>query len=303
MTDNRIHVVFVSDRNYFYFVLIAVTSLLYYHRKGNLVIHLLHPDLTEQELEKLRSLQKGAPFEVATHRIDLDDFRIGFGASSPILWRLAIPEYITDVDKIIYLDCDLVFCDDVEKLWSIDLQGHILGAVGDRVGQKVTTPGIIPTKYFNSGVMVWDLKRMRQENAMEKWQQVFKSHNSKLPYPDQTLLNLVHCNDMLLLPQNWNLHNSIYRNPPVPGMYTVPETIASISNPCIVHFTGHHKPWIFWKFTHHVYANRFWFFALKAPVSKAFKLKIWLKRIFTGRLHEPRCRRPWDNSIVKKTWD
>lgn len=301
--DGPIHVAFVSDRNYFDFVLIAVTSMLHYHRNGKIVIHLIHPDLSDMDLSLMHEMQKVFSFEFEAHHLDKNQFAKGFGISRPILWRLAIPELISEADRIIYLDCDLVFCDDILKLWSFDLRGMSIAAVGDRVGRKVTTPCLNPLKYFNSGVMLWDLKQMREKNAMKQWQTVFREHNCRLQYADQTLLNLVHRDDSILLPQNWNLHNSIYRNLPLEGMYTIEETIDAIRNPGIVHFTGHHKPWIFWKFTHHPYANRFWHFALQAPISPWLKAKFRLKRLFFGRLHEPKCQRPWNSSDIKRKLD
>lgn len=295
-----IHVAFVTDHNYFHFALIAICSLLHYHRDGNLVIHLIQPEVLSRDIDRLLSLRNVAPFELKTHLLDRKTFADEFGSDKPTLWRLAIPELILDTDKILYLDCDLVFCDDVSKLWNIDLQGNILAAVGDRAGRKVKLPGLNAIRYFNAGVMLWNLKRMRDEKAMDTWKRVFHEHGCTLKYLDQTLLNLVHGDDCLLLPQNWNLHNSIYRNPPLAGMYTDAETIEALANPGIVHFTGHHKPWMLWKFTHHPYAYRFWHFALKAPVPLSFKFKILLKRCLTSSMHEPKVKRAWNASIIKK---
>ena len=298
--SSPIHIAFVSDHNYFHFVLIALHSLLHYHRNGNLVVHLICPDEVSQDTEKLLSLRQVAPFELITHRLDRQKFVKEFGSDRPTLWRLAIPELILDADKLLYLDCDLVFCDDVAKLWGIDLKGNMMAGVGDRAGRKVKLPGLDANRYINAGVMLWNLKRMRDEKVMDTWKRVFREHNCTLKYLDQTLLNLVHRNDILMIPQNWNLHNSIYRNPPLAGMYTDAETIEALANPGIVHFTGHHKPWMLWKFTHHPYAYRFWHFALKAPVPLSFKFKILLKRCMTSSMHEPKVKRAWNASIIKK---
>lgn len=301
--SQTIHVAFVSDKNYLHFVHIAVTSLLDHHKNGNLVIHLFTPpDICSHDLEQLIGLKNIASFDFQHHFLEPREISCDFKYDSPIMWRLAIPGILTDVDRLLYLDADLVFCDDVAKLWNIDLQGKIIGAVGDRAGHKIALPEINPTTYFNSGVMLWDLKRMREEQVYEKWKTTFAQHDHNLKFADQTLLNLVHKDDSLLIPQNWNLINSIYRNPPVPGMYTVEETIDALKNPGIAHFTGHHKPWILWKYTHHVYANRFWYYAIKAPIPKRMKCLIWFKRYLTGRLHEPKTARPWNKSIIRRNW-
>lgn len=47
--------------------------------------------------------------------------------------RIAIPNLITDpdVERIIYLDCDMLVMDSIEELWGMDLEEHLLGAVED----------------------------------------------------------------------------------------------------------------------------------------------------------------------------
>lgn len=302
--EDKIHLVLISDRNYFNFVLITLTSIIHYHRSGDLIVHFVHPDLTEADFAKVDEIKSIAPFEFHPIRLDKEKFLKDFGSCHPILWRLAIPELLPGLDRIIYCDCDMVFCDDIEKLWKEDLGGKIMGACGDRVGRKISdTYPIDEVQYINSGVMVWNLKRMLEDKAELRWQQVLKEYKGNIRYTDQTLLNIVHRHDIKLLHPRWNLHNSVYRNMPIEGMYTVEETIEAIKHPGIVHFTGHHKPWIFFKFTHHPYSNRFWYFALKAPIGRCLKIKIFLKRIFTGRFHDASCKRPWNRSIICRKFD
>ena len=47
-----------------------------------------------------------------------------------------------------------MFCDDVAKLWGIDLKGNMMAGVGDRAGRKVKLPGLDANRYINAGVMI-----------------------------------------------------------------------------------------------------------------------------------------------------
>ena len=49
-------------------------------------------------------------------------------------------------------------------------------------------------------------------------------------------------------------------------MYTDEEVQDAIRNPGIEHFTGHHKPWLFWKSFHHPYGYTFCLCALDTPI-------------------------------------
>lgn len=96
------------------------------------------------------------------------------------------------VNRVIYLDSDLVVVDDVSKLWSIDLGSRTIGAPeychANFTKYFTTTfwsePRFAATFterkacYFNTGVMVMDLVKWRKEgytNKIEKWMEIQKS--------------------------------------------------------------------------------------------------------------------------------
>ena len=301
---NIIHLAIGSDQKYFNFVIITLYSILYYYKKGNLVIHLFHPDLTEDYFQRLEQLKKIAYFDIHPIKIDQQKFKEVFGENNPNIWRLALPALLPDIDKLLYCDCDLVFCDNIINLWDIDLGNKMIGAVRDRVGFKVQTKiPINPINYCNSGVMLWNLRKMREQNVARTWPMEYRKYKEKLTFPDQDFLNILYKEDILILHQKWNIINSVYRNPPIPDMYSAEEITEAIRHPGIVHFTGHHKPWLFFKNTHHVYARCFWFFALKSPIPFGFKTKMFIKKMFFGRYHDSKVARPWSYSDINHQWD
>ena len=98
------------------------------------------------------------------------------GVFSPgTLFRLFVPE-VVELDKIIYLDCDVIVNMDIKELWDIDLADCCIAAVGDLAVQstwkKACTSSlsvrmkimkISPNKYFNAGVSLLNLQQIRHD--------------------------------------------------------------------------------------------------------------------------------------------
>ena len=305
-----IHLALGTDENYVDFALITLTSIAAFHSEAPIHLHLMHENLSEQTIARFGKLGNTCGFQVFPLKMPREMFQafpsLPDGRISPLVYRLALPVLLPDVEKIVYSDSDIIFLDDIAKLASIDLHGHALGAAPDRAGQRVPRgpEHDLPDEavYFNDGLMVLDLNVMRKANSFARCQQLAKKHG-KIGMIDQTLLNMLFWNNYERLPQRWNLINSIYRNLPLPGTYTIEETREAIQNPGAVHFTGHHKPWLFWKTTHHPYADRFWHFALEAPISTWTKIKIWLKAHSPySCLKPPKKDVPWGSTDLKCQW-
>lgn len=48
-------------------------------------------------------------------------------------YRIAIPELFrgSQIERLLYMDCDMIALDDVAKLWTVDLGENIIAAVED----------------------------------------------------------------------------------------------------------------------------------------------------------------------------
>ena len=78
--------------------------------------------------------------------------------------RCAYADIFPDIDRIVSFDCDTVCVDDVDYLWRVDLEGNWVGCNHEFLG----TYKPYGAKYWNAGVTVYDLKKMREEHATEK---------------------------------------------------------------------------------------------------------------------------------------
>jgi lipopolysaccharide biosynthesis glycosyltransferase len=146
--------------------------------------------------------------------------------------RLFIPHFLPETcTRAIYLDVDMIVRKDLTALWQADLQGRIIAGVLDRA-ERVSTSwaGIanyqelgIPaeTGYYNSGLLLLDLKQWRQLNLTTEIINCIIQNKQHASFPDQYGLNVVFANKWHTLDPKWNT-------------YAFQET----EDPFIIHFIG-----------------------------------------------------------------
>lgn len=97
--------------------------------------------------------------------INMDKARLPIGT----YFRIIVPEVLTDLERVIYLDTDMVVNASLTPLWQTPLEGNFIGACEDslvfyhrRVNAESVLFGKQGERYFNAGMMLMDLKLMRQ---------------------------------------------------------------------------------------------------------------------------------------------
>jgi lipopolysaccharide biosynthesis glycosyltransferase len=178
-----------------------------------------------------------------------------------IYYRLLAPRILAnDINKILYLDSDLVVRRSLRGLWEIDLDGYALAAVEDAKWDptkeafiSVFSMELAPdTKYFNSGVMLINLSYWRLNAVSERAIAFVKNHQERLNFWDQDALNAVLNGRWIILPAVWNAHHQ-----QVAG-------VSRVADPAIVHYCGDIKPWHWrwheilhpYKYEYHRYRKR-----------------------------------------------
>lgn len=133
-----------------------------------------------------------------------------------IYLRLFIPSFIpADVEKVLYLDVDMVVRQDITQLFEIDLGDNIVAAVQDpRILTFDNSWGGVKnhdelgiagdTHYFNSGLLLMDAKKWRDEQIAEKTVECINNNQKYVNYPDQYGLNVVLAHKWYELDARWN---------------------------------------------------------------------------------------------------
>lgn len=160
--------------------------------------------------------------------------------------RFAIPDLVRDWSRVVYLDCDLVVQADLEPLYHSELGGTALGAVTDHwidPAAFAQTWGLVPAqaRYFNAGVLVLDLARLREHGGFARAVVALGAHGAAMPFMDQDALNLAFWGEWQPLDRSWNVQRAAL----MPGFEAAAQASAGPERgiPKIVHFTGAEKPW------------------------------------------------------------
>ena len=132
--------------------------------------------------------------------------RVSVGA----FYKLVMPQVIPqEIEKIIYLDADIIVNLDIKKLYSIDIEDKPLGAATELSNGvynfRICRDGIIKTEdYFNSGVLLINLKMLRLAEAEILKGLKFKRENPQYDQFDQLIFNYCFATTALKLPTTFN---------------------------------------------------------------------------------------------------
>ena len=154
-----------------------------------------------------------------------------------------------EVEKIIYLDGDIVVRKSLLPLWETDIDGYAVGVVNDMDELKHIESRRLPYDmndgYFNSGVLLINVKYWRDHNCIENFYEITEKYQDLLTLFDQDILNIAFHNRKKWLPVTYNMQNGfLYKKE---SMWYVPEIATDVNvmkhDPVIVHFSTWDKPW------------------------------------------------------------
>lgn len=286
-------VFFSSDENYIPFLSVAIRSLIDNSSKKNIYnIYVLNTDISDKSKKSIT--------DMATENVDINfiDVRAkmeGLGDESlqlrdyytvSIYFRLFIASMFENIDKAIYMDCDIVVLDDVAKLYGIDIGDNLMGVITDKVvsgyrqfhSYSNDALGIPYEKYFNSGMLLMNLNEMRKADIENRFVELFTTYNFETIAPDQDYLNILCFGRVRYLESEWNV---MWSRKKFDG------------TPKIVHYNMFKKPWIYSGVR---FGDYFWEYAAKTEYyDKITKMQ---KRFSIGqRISDRRALR----SMIKKS--
>jgi lipopolysaccharide biosynthesis glycosyltransferase len=158
--------------------------------------------------------------------------------------RLFVAEYVDPtLEKILYLDCDLIVRKDIAALWGANIDDYFAAAVVEPHFHE--NPGMAPDEpYFNSGVMLINLTRWRSEkDLLARFIACANQQFSLLPFWDQDILNIVLRGRVAFLSPRWNFHAIYAEMLPEQLRLARDEFLSMRRDPDIIHFTSKYKPW------------------------------------------------------------
>jgi lipopolysaccharide biosynthesis glycosyltransferase len=222
-------------------------------------IHLFHSSVASRELARLKTLVVRYKSDIVFYEIvaaDFQDLRVDKWASTAVYYRILASRMLpTDVDKVLYLDSDMIVRQSLNDLWNTDVTGHALAAVSNYWNAQEALGLPVGTRYFNSGVLLINLRFWRQNNVPERAIAFVKNNPEKVLLWDQDALNATLIHQWIKLPQHWNWHAlDDWERTPMPE---------AGKDPAIVHFVSSNKPW-HW-YNGHPFKDEYHKYRLKTP--------------------------------------
>ena len=217
-----INVLFGGNYKVYDGILLCLLSMLS-HTNEELNVFILTADVTEinsefkpisqESISKLVKIIKTKNQNNKITLIELDkDFNNWISSSlnklnsyTPFAFLRLFADKIKNLpNKILYLDTDILINNDIKELFDIDISNYELGVVLDRYGKFFIKPN-----YFNSGMLLMNLKKIKQSNLLEKVRDVCSK--KKMSFPDQSALNKL-CKSKLYLPRKFNEQGNIRKD-------------------------------------------------------------------------------------------
>ncbi|WP_372519743.1 glycosyltransferase family 8 protein [Candidatus Ruminimicrobiellum ovillum] len=246
-----INICFTTDNNYIRPLCSTMASILKnIKNETSLHIFILEHDVSDENKNKILSLKDIKDCEISFVKINISvfdnfpDFQNNY-ITKTAYFRFLVADLLKNVDKILYLDCDIIVLPGIEELFMQDITDFYIGAVEDVAFYfDILCPIRSFDTYINSGVLLINLKKWRQENISQKLFEAVEKYGAELYYLDQTAINLVCKGKIKLLELHYNvqvfilLQICVLLNHPLRK-----RLIQSIKKPKIIHYTGKKKPW------------------------------------------------------------
>ena len=180
-------------------------------------------------------------------------------------YRLKLPELLPDVDRVIYLDCDVIVRKSLAEFFNtkLDEDYYIAGVLDARVKYK---PQWKDTKYVNSGVLLMDLNKIRWDNVSDIFLDYTQKHFDEIKTGDQDIINFALKGKIKIVDDRWNVQVSSFLS-----------RSSFTKDPYIIHYIARQKPWMFGSYNHFkneyfkVLAHTPW----KMPTEEKYQWGIW----------------------------
>ncbi len=263
-SESKTCFVFATNDNYAPYLAVALYSLKEHAPKDTgYDICILHSDLAE-ELQQGLKIFPDAHFSIrfintTPYLDDIDTSLLVTHAhfSREAYYRFFIPHIFCHYEKVVYCDCDMLFVENAQELFAVDLQGMpMAGVLEYKFKCKVCFDTVLHDyaihilqlndvqKYFNSGLLIFDIEKLQALNFTEKCLEIL----ARVQRPrtvDQCIINSLMQDKVLFLDPSWNLQTHVdveeLKAHLAENEYSA--YMQALQAPKVIHYCSPQKPW------------------------------------------------------------
>lgn len=293
MTNMKIkHIVCTIDNSYVQHCVIMLTSLFYTNKNSEFHVYILSNELSLDNVNHFRKFFKWRKHKFTNINVNeelLKNAPISGHLSLATYYRILIPLIIpSEIDKILFLDSDLIVKENIDQFWKVDLSHYSHIAIencGDNLPFIKKLEMSSDSKYFNAGILMINLKWWKEKDIYNSCMNFIQTSFDKITFHDQDVLNAVLENKWLEFPLKYNAQSYVFSTSR-DALNSSDEEIKAFHNPIIIHFTGggDSKPWFY--SNKHPYKNLYEYYQSKTvfkniePIGKPLFKKLSLRDKF-----------------------
>ena len=247
------NIAFCLNRKIVRYLPVTFASIRANHTEASITCYVVHSDLHEEDKDMLIAFAK--KFKLTLHILHVD-YSLFEKIATPkgyktnlyqlpieTCFRFILPNVLPQtIDRVLYLDIDIVVDGDLYGLYSMDFQDKAVVVTYGMHGYDSLSPALPPINlppesglYFNAGVMLLNLVYLRKNISFAHYVQASESIDSNLF--SQAILNYLFWDNALYV--SALKFNYAYRTDPN-GL------LLGDSKPSIIHYASSNKPWDFW---------------------------------------------------------
>jgi lipopolysaccharide biosynthesis glycosyltransferase len=260
-SQKSIDIVLACDDNYAELVAIFIESFYRTNTSFRFAkFHLLTNNINKETIDLIKRQIRQGEGTISTYDISNIKDLLGIQVSNTIAIssyaRLFLSDLLpNDIEKVLYIDCDIVANGDLADLWDVELHSNLIAGVLDTLysdNSKTAVGMRSDSGYVNAGLLLINLKAWREEDIKQEFLDVLKKYNGDVFHHDQGIINAVCENRKIIVHPRFNAtttyftHRYAYIRSLNKPFYSKEEYESAIKTPVLIHFTEgfYGRPWI-----------------------------------------------------------
>lgn len=238
-----VNIAFCINDNYVEQLIVVLWSIMKNLTTGrNLNVWIVSSDMSDASKNYLRKLRLGFK-NLHLNFLDIDAKELTQlprtidYISAETYYRYLLPNLLPNIDKVLYMDADIVVNGDISSLYDTDISKYYMAGGYDLYIDDIKYKSKIGFEqdelYVNAGVLLMNLKQMRTDDIPQKLIDATKNMASKVKYQDQDIINIV-CRGKILE------FDSIYNY----TSHNILKEKSKYKHAVVIHYTGPNKPWL-----------------------------------------------------------
>lgn len=249
----EMNIVINVDNKYLQHAMATLCSLYENNKEHKIILHVMQSGLSAKSRNYINDLaaryyNKVMYYDMDDSRLEGVQYRKNRPLSPAAYYRLLLAEVLPkDLDKVLYLDCDMIILRDISEIFHLELDGFALAATLDQFPyssqHRLQLQMEADERTFCSGIMLVNLKYWRDHNVTEGLLEYAKRPRKEIWLHDQDVLNYYFKKQWFLLPPKWNKTHISNRSIRYFG-YRAFDYKEYVLSPMLIHFASVGiKPW------------------------------------------------------------